>query len=117
MRHAPTSNLAANLMEVAQKEENVASSSNLKETYKRRLQGAAGKEQENATELAKGTTVAGFEVTLEQEDLRLRVQLQQTEARIAELSKSATKTATGSLEPRATWARINKDQPLSTICP
>ena len=73
--------------------------------------------QENATELAKRTTVAGCKVALEQKNLRLRVQLQQTEARIVKLSKSETKSATGSMEPRATRARTNKDQPLSAICP
>ena len=72
IRHAPSANLAANLMEVVQEVEKVATSSNIKVTYKRRLRDAAGKVRENATELAKRTTVAGCEVALEQENLRFR---------------------------------------------
>ena len=104
-------------MDAAQEVEEIVSSSNFKVTYKRRLREAARKVRENANELAKRTTVTGREVTLEQENLRLRAELQQAEARITELSKVATKTASGSLEPRATRARIHKDQQLSTICP
>ena len=104
-------------MDAAQEVEEIVSSSNFKVTYKRRLREAAGKVRENATELANRTTAAGREVTLEQENLRLRAELQQAEARITELSKVATKTASSSLEPRATRARIHKDHQLSTICP
>ena len=108
IRHAPAANLAANLMEVVQEVEKVAASSNIKVTYKRRLRDAAGKVREDATELAKRTTVAGCEVALEQENLRLRTQLQQAEAMIAELSKAATNTSAGSSEKRVTGMRVRR---------
>ena len=67
LRHAPSANLAANLLEVADDLEKIASTSgNLKGTYVRRLRNRAGETQANGTELAKRTTVAGSEVALEQ---------------------------------------------------
>ena len=90
LRHAPSANLAAKL-EVADDLERIAvTSGNLKGTYIRRLRDDAGKARASATELAKRTTAAGAQVALEQENLQLRVRLQQAMEEITELREGRT---------------------------
>ena len=63
LRHAPSANLAANLLEVTDDLERIAATSgNLKSTYIRRLRDDAGKTRASATELAKRVTAAGEEI-------------------------------------------------------
>ena len=90
LRHAPSANLAAKL-EVADDLERIAvTSGNLKGIYIRRLRDDAGKARASATELAKRTTAAGAQVALEQENLQLRVRLQQAMEEITELREGRT---------------------------
>lgn len=71
-------------MEVADSLEQMApTAGNLKGTYVRRLRDDVGKARANATELAKRTTMAGAQVTLEHENLQLRAKLQKAEEEIA----------------------------------
>ena len=88
MRHAPSANLAANLLEVADDLERIAATSgNLKSTYIRRLRDDAEKARAGAKELAKRTSAAGAQVALEQENLQLRARLQQAMEENIELKK------------------------------
>lgn len=90
LRHAPSANLAVNILEVADSLEQMASTANnLKGTYVRRLRDDADKARPNATELAKRTTSAGAQIALEQENLQLRAKLQKAEEEIAELRKKS----------------------------
>ena len=86
LRHAPTANLAVNILEVADSIEQMASTSNnLKGTYVRRLKDDAGKARANVTKLAKRATVTGAQIA--QENLQLRAKLQQANEEIAELKR------------------------------
>ena len=120
LRHAPSANLAVNILKVADSIEQMASTAkNLKGTYIRRMRDDAGKARANATELAKRTTASGPLLALEQENLRLRSRLLKAEEEIAELKKARSqpridKTAESNQKTTAPRCQI---QTSEVICP
>lgn len=93
LRHLPTANLAAMILENAKTVEKVASASgNLKGTYKRFLREAAGNSKACVTEISKRNSSASSEAALEQENLQLKARIFELESKCAKLESNARVT-------------------------
>ena len=120
LRHEPSANLAANILEVTASIEQMASTAkNLIGTYIRRLRDDAGKARASVTELAMRTTAAGSQVTLEQENIKLRAQLLKANEEIASLKEARSRPGNeeGRKAERVSAPPKEQRQQRKQLCP
>lgn len=117
MRHLTAADMVSLIIKKAKASEKLAAKSkNLKGTYKRYLREGAGIQTAAVTELAKRVNATGNSTMLEQENLRLRSKLFESEQKIAKMEKMiSTYMESGDHPKRQT--RVTSKMGSTPLCP